>query len=144
MILIECMIEDHYIIVMFFWNTAVFLCIKVFLAPSECLCISLFLSSSLLQCLCGCNVRPYPATNWVSPSVSFFFLIATFHTRPSSLPCTLLHRCISVALSTAWSVPLSAGCMVVLIKAACNKWIGGQSGGNPLFIDLFTFLLKWL
>lgn len=42
---------------------------------------------------------------------------------PSSPPPTSLHRCLSVALSTAWSVPLSAGCMVVISKPACKQCV---------------------
>lgn len=92
------------------------------------LSISLFLS--FIQCLCACHITPGPATNWVSPSFSFLSLNASSHTLPPSSPPTSLHRCLSVALSTAWSVPLSAGCMVVISKAACNQWEGGWGGGG--------------
>lgn len=98
------------------------------------LSISLFLS--LIQCLCACHVTPGPATNWVSPSFSFLSLNATSHTLPPSPPPTSLHRCLSVALSTAWSVPLSAGCMVVIFNAACNR-LGGRGGWRLYLMLLF-------
>lgn len=76
------------------------------------ICLSVFLS--LIQCLCACHVTPGPATNWVSSSFSFLPLNLLSHYFPSLPPLrTTLHRCLSVALSTAWSVPLSAGRMVV-------------------------------
>ena len=90
-----------------------------------------FLPLFLIQCVCACYVTPGPAANWVSPSFSILSLNATTHTLPPSPPPTSLHRCLSVALSTAWSVPLSAGCMVVLSKAACNQW------GWRFFLILF-------
>lgn len=77
------------------------------------ICLSVFLF--LIQCLCACHVTPGPATNWVSSSSSFLPLNLLSHYFPSSPPLrTSLHRCLSIALSTAWGVPLSAGCMVVL------------------------------
>lgn len=89
----------------------------------------------LIQCLCACHVTPGPATNWVSPS--FYPPPPTPSLNATSLilppphhpPPTSLHRCLSVALSTAWSVPLSTGCMVVISMPACNLLVGGGAIG---------------
>lgn len=107
-----------------------FLCKVCLVFPSVCLYISLFLS--LVQCVCACHVTPGPATNWVSPSffLPLFKCYLSHTTSPITPPPTSLHRCLSVALSTAWSVPLSAGCMVVILKAACNL-LGWGWGEGP-------------
>ena len=128
------MSEDHVYAVIYFpmeLCTCV-LCVGVSICLSVCLChLSVSLSLSLIQCLCACHVTPGPATNWVSPSflLPLLSMLTSLTLLPPSPPPASLHRCLSVALSTAWSVPLSAGCMVVILKAACNQWGGGGGGG---------------
>ena len=125
------------------WYTFPCNCVPVYCvleSPSVCLCTSLSLFLSLIQCLCACHVTPGPATNWVSPSFSpsLLSMLTSLALLPPSPPPASLHRCLSVALSTAWSVPLSAGCMVVILKAACNQWGRGWGGGGlnlRLFFD---------